>query len=726
MNSTATLMKNLIGHLQTGTGPTNSRNQKKGSSTKESSTPNVRYATKRSQQLSRVNAALSNGNKIINNSAEDKKSVKKQGNNKRLANSSLPRKGLSSTPTKPLVLKRNHESKELLHVLNQQKEMLEAVQKEIAVIKTGVESRTPSAKDATPLKNVCQGNQEVLLPNVIDDISAEMTGANKLEIIQALCPCTSTGSGDKCCGSCCEHVQHTCLQRSECFSKEDSRNSAKREHPAEHMCDRSSVTEKVGCQNYNGCTEITSPLCHSIIIPNYSRESHPRGDGDHEIAACRAKHRHFSHSFHVSQHCGKSKTPISNWSVRMPVGSIASRSCQQLSSRSYTRSESNGVEEKVRGRDVSYTEKVAEEISNSKLPIRNSDKEANSDAVFKRPVCTPVIHRAPRSIVSSSSYDISIQNSAPAAHHSKERPGTSDKEECISQVIPSDHKESLLSNKMLTPASVLSQNQSRSLVKDDVRNVTHNVVLQKPSGDTWNAYENFSPVKNSCKHDHLHPESGSTHHGTYFEEHFGENNDSCTPAELQFKKDLMTIDKVKKSLLFDGTQKSSTYSKEFLECSPVSHVCKFSKPISSSLQDVSQQDKEMSTERTEPIEKCLGCYPFARFPFFVLNSRNCVPALRKDKHTCEFHRVMIERNQDWIQKCRKNMNHEQFESHEEEELESDRKPHTQNFSSISSQKKSSRNSYQSRSAVSSVHNISSGSRKGQEYDDCSSVYSSVS
>ena len=40
-------------------------------------------------------------------------------------------------------------------------------------------------------------------------------------------------------------------------------------------------------------------------------------------------------------------------------------------------------------------------------------------------------------------------------------------------------------------------------------------------------------------------------------------------------------------------------------------------------------------------EKCLGCYPFNRFPFFVLNSRNCSAALRKDEHTCEFHRNMI-------------------------------------------------------------------------------------
>ena len=39
--------------------------------------------------------------------------------------------------------------------------------------------------------------------------------------------------------------------------------------------------------------------------------------------------------------------------------------------------------------------------------------------------------------------------------------------------------------------------------------------------------------------------------------------------------------------------------------------------------------------------KCLGCYPFARFPFFILNKRNFITALQKDNHTCGFHRKLV-------------------------------------------------------------------------------------
>ena len=38
---------------------------------------------------------------------------------------------------------------------------------------------------------------------------------------------------------------------------------------------------------------------------------------------------------------------------------------------------------------------------------------------------------------------------------------------------------------------------------------------------------------------------------------------------------------------------------------------------------------------------CLGCYPFSRFPFFVLNKRNCIRALQKDDHTCDFHKKLV-------------------------------------------------------------------------------------
>ena len=49
--------------------------------------------------------------------------------------------------------------------------------------------------------------------------------------------------------------------------------------------------------------------------------------------------------------------------------------------------------------------------------------------------------------------------------------------------------------------------------------------------------------------------------------------------------------------------------------------------------------------RDHPIEnessKCLGCFPFARFPFVVLNKRNYIAALRADGHTCDFHGQLI-------------------------------------------------------------------------------------
>ncbi len=42
--------------------------------------------------------------------------------------------------------------------------------------------------------------------------------------------------------------------------------------------------------------------------------------------------------------------------------------------------------------------------------------------------------------------------------------------------------------------------------------------------------------------------------------------------------------------------------------------------------------------------KCLGCYPFSRFPFFVVNSRNCSSALQKDQFTCDFHKNLLRDN----------------------------------------------------------------------------------
>lgn len=55
--------------------------------------------------------------------------------------------------------------------------------------------------------------------------------------------------------------------------------------------------------------------------------------------------------------------------------------------------------------------------------------------------------------------------------------------------------------------------------------------------------------------------------------------------------------------------------------------------------------------------KCLGCYPFCRFPFFVLNKRNCVSALRKDEHTCTFHKNFItEKDQEWKQPLQQQSN----------------------------------------------------------------------
>ena len=44
------------------------------------------------------------------------------------------------------------------------------------------------------------------------------------------------------------------------------------------------------------------------------------------------------------------------------------------------------------------------------------------------------------------------------------------------------------------------------------------------------------------------------------------------------------------------------------------------------------------TAKRSKYGKCLGCYPFSRFPFFVLNQRNYDSALQKDAHTCDFHK----------------------------------------------------------------------------------------
>lgn len=56
-----------------------------------------------------------------------------------------------------------------------------------------------------------------------------------------------------------------------------------------------------------------------------------------------------------------------------------------------------------------------------------------------------------------------------------------------------------------------------------------------------------------------------------------------------------------------------------------------------------ETSKPRHNESLNPSDdrKCLGCYPFARFPFFVLNNRNCKGVLQKDEHTCKFHRNLL-------------------------------------------------------------------------------------
>ena len=71
--------------------------------------------------------------------------------------------------------------------------------------------------------------------------------------------------------------------------------------------------------------------------------------------------------------------------------------------------------------------------------------------------------------------------------------------------------------------------------------------------------------------------------------------------------------------------------------------------ISSEAESSSIRRREYEHKTTESLnpsgeEKCLGCYPFARFPFFVLNNRNCKGVLQKDEHTCTFHRNLVESN----------------------------------------------------------------------------------
>ena len=67
-------------------------------------------------------------------------------------------------------------------------------------------------------------------------------------------------------------------------------------------------------------------------------------------------------------------------------------------------------------------------------------------------------------------------------------------------------------------------------------------------------------------------------------------------------------------------------------------------------------NRDEMKERGKTVEyskspKCLGCYPFGRFPFFVLNRRNCVVALQKDKYTCSFHKKLISKGREKGRDC---------------------------------------------------------------------------
>ena len=64
---------------------------------------------------------------------------------------------------------------------------------------------------------------------------------------------------------------------------------------------------------------------------------------------------------------------------------------------------------------------------------------------------------------------------------------------------------------------------------------------------------------------------------------------------------------------------------------------------------VASEEDKVPLQEGDPLVKpgqkessmCLGCYPFARFPFFVLNKRNCIRALQTDGYTCDFHKKLV-------------------------------------------------------------------------------------
>ncbi|XP_065070544.1 telomere repeats-binding bouquet formation protein 1-like [Rhopilema esculentum] len=138
-------------------------------------------------------------------------------------------------------------------------------------------------------------------------------------------------------------------------------------------------------------------------------------------------------------------------------------------------------------------------------------------------------------------------------------------------------------------------------------------------------------------------------------------DEASTPCNTLLSRSINTGYKVRRVLTFKkdnarGHGKSSSAIEGLLDCDePVEKSTAFASDdeliseISSHCQQLEVGNKPETASDSNTIlsshekskEKCLGCYPFDRFPFFVLNSRNCSAALRKDNHTCAFHRSMI-------------------------------------------------------------------------------------
>eukprot|EP00794_Sanderia_malayensis_P017975 gene17975-19771_t len=129
------------------------------------------------------------------------------------------------------------------------------------------------------------------------------------------------------------------------------------------------------------------------------------------------------------------------------------------------------------------------------------------------------------------------------------------------------------------------------------------------------------------------------------------NQNAKTPADYLPTRLANVGKKVRRLLPFDCGTSSKEYhdnkDKDDTEASSKSFEHAASPSI---LPPEDTKDKQENPLRggkgqvAEKRENCLACYPFARFPNFVVNSRNFESSLHKDKNTCEFHRNLIKKS----------------------------------------------------------------------------------